>query len=112
MQFLRDLADTIKGSILGVVILLIFVLGLIGAGIMADKLYFEPKRQEAYQFKVSQEIADWCSSQPGDPWADGTKATLKSDRDGNQTQFDNLPFSLQQQIDAAIRGDREVACGG
>ncbi len=110
-NFLKDLGFVVNESTLMGVAIVIVIAFLILGGLMFQRAFIEPRRQDAYEFKVSQLVADWCSSNEDDPFADGTRATLRAAVDGEPDRFDRVPSGVRMQIDAVIRGDRASACG-
>lgn len=111
MSYKDELTGTIWYSILAVVVIIILVAGLIGAGLMVQNVIMEPKWQQAYQFEVTSKLTDWCGASPTDPFNQQTLASLRANRDGEPERFSKLPLNLQQAVDSAIRGDHVAACG-
>ena len=103
--------EGITASILSGIMLVIFVIFVIIAGVAADQVFLEPNRQNSYVFKVTENLNTWCSASPTDPFNMGTLTALKTARDSNAQRYGRLTAELKQTVDAAIRGDRFAACG-
>lgn len=109
---LQELKGTIWYSILMAIVYLIIGAAIIGVLYLGFRVFVEPQQQHAYEFKVSNALTDWCGASPTDSFNQGTLAQLKTYRDGEPDRFSQLPFAMRQNVDAAVRGDREAACGG
>jgi len=89
----------------------VIAIAIVMAGLILNAAFFEPKAQHAYQFEVADKLTSWCGASPDDPFNMQTLASLKANVEGEPERFNNLPESLQQSINAALRGDRSAACG-
>lgn len=105
---LGELKGTIWYSLLVALAALVFI---IVVGVAIRTVFLEPQWQESYRFEVTSKLTDWCGANPDDPFNMQTLASLKANQEGEPDRFSKLPSSLQRSITAAIRGDREAACG-
>lgn len=111
MNRVKELLGTFWYSALYVLAFLIIVGGMILAGLAVQKVFLEPQWQKSYTFETTSMLNDWCSASPDDAFNKGTLAALKSKKESQPDRFNALSFETQTSINAAIRGDREGACG-
>jgi len=90
---------------------LIIILCLIVAGLAVDRVFFEPHRQSGFQSNLTMQLTDWCGASPTDPFNMQTLSAIKGTRDGNPDRFHQMPQALQNNVNAAVNGDRVGACG-
>ncbi len=104
---IRDMFESVAGTIFAAVCVVVF---FVIVGVATDRVFLEPQRQNGYQFKVTQFMADWCSQGEGDPFASGTRTSLLALRESEPARFAALDGRVARRINAAVAGDRISAC--
>lgn len=109
MNFWKEWIEANFALVAGIVIVTV---GLVGAAFIVDRVFFEPGRQNAYQFEVSQSVGDICMApNREDSFTKGRIADLKALIGGKPERWQQLPADLRYQAEAVVDRDFVAGCG-